>query len=923
MGDILYLKAATLPNCNSMKKVYLLILFFSGYRGLVSAQDSNSLTVDMLVVRVARQLSVYPQEKVHLHTDRSVYSAGDTLWFKPYLVHATFHTPLRLSRYLYTELISPKDSVVKRVMLRTDSNLLRGYIPLPEHLADGVYTLRAYTAYMAAGNQDYLFQRSIRIISPQWAGINTRVTTVFGKGEKTELFMKFGRPGPFTPQHAQLSLKKEGTTTLKTGKGALVTAFTPKEREQNSSMLLSFTDSMGERYSKYFALSTDKEDYAVSFYPEGGYLLSGTPCRVAFKALGSSGQPEDISLDITDSKSNVLSTGHTLHQGMGSFVFSPADSGRYRARCVNQYGMTKVFDLPEVQSAGYGLKVAVEDTRVEVSLLAATRAPEVPLYLVAHVRGAIVYAGWWKEKTKPFVFDKNLLPSGVVQFLLLDKDMSPVSERLAFCYKDKTVISRFQTDKAEYGKREQVNARLTVTGADNQPVNGDLSVSVTDSLSSADTTCNILTTLLLTSELKGYIQTPSFYFGKDTLAEKALDLLMLTQGWRRYNLPEIIKGHPALPAKTPETGQSIAGKVIGGIFSGPSNRYLVNLSAIGFNYSAVTKVGRDRRFSFDHIEFPEGTGFEVQALKTQGENKGETRVFNIDQGSFPEVKEAVPQERMKETVADTATLPLNPQDYQEEDGMRSYLLKPVEVKTTYWGSADYGRYSTMEISRLPYKDVRGLLKYMGLTTSQEGLIEYIYYHGARVAIFVDAALCFEDGAVLDLRLSDIAEIVFIKEVANEKIDDLIESDFGLGNVRIDKEMNKNFKSHFYGNYKQKGDSISVLNITTKERFDSRNFGYGSLMDRKPSESRLTVFPLGFQDPVEFYSPQYDTPEKRKDPAPDLRKTIYWKPDLKTDSTGTASFSFYSADRPGTYSVVIEGVSDKGDIIYNVRKITIR
>jgi len=907
-----------------MKKVFLLILFFIGYGGLVSAQDSNSLTVDTLIARMVRQLSVYPQEKVHLQTDRSVYSPGDTLWFKPYLVHATFHTPLRLSRYLYTELISPKDSVVKRVMLRTDSNLMRGNISLPEQLPDGVYTLRAYTAYMAAGNQDYLFQRSIQILSPQWAGINTRVTTVFDKGGKTELFMKFGRPGPFTPQHVQLSLQKEGTTTLKTGKGTLVTAFTPKEREQNSSMLLSFTDSTGERYSKYFALSTDKEDYAVSFYPEGGYLLSGRPCRVAFKALGSSGQPQDISLDIIDSKGNVLSTSHTLHEGMGSFVFSPVDSVRYRARCVNQYGMTRVFELPVAQSTGYGLKVAVEDTRIEVSLLAATRAPEVPLYLVAHVRGAIIYGGWWKEKTKPFVFDKSLLPSGVVQFLLLDKDMSPVNERLAFCYKDKTAItSHFQTDKAEYGKREQVTARLTVTGADNQPVNGDLSVSVTDSLSSADTTCNILTTLLLTSELKGYIDRPSCYFGKDTLAETALDLLMLTQGWRRYNLPEIIKGHPAFPGKTPETGQSIAGKVIGGIFSGPSNRYLINLSAIGAPYSAVTMVGKDGRFSFDSIEFPEGTGFEIQALKTQGENKGKTRVFTIDQGTFPELKEVIPQERMKEIITDTATLPLNPQDYDEE-GMRSYLLKPVEVKTTYWGSADYGQYSTMEISRLPYKDVQGLLKYMGLTI----LGEDIYYHGERVVIFVDTGPCYDELAVLnDLELNNIEDIALIKNAAREKVSDLqrAEMDDSFLSKHLDRKayLDRDDILDYLFQIPKGVSSIPVLDITTKEGFDSRYFGWVTRIESKPSESRLTIFPMGFQKPVEFYSPQYDTPEKRKDPAPDLRKTIYWKPDLRTDSTGTASFSFYSADKPGTYSVVIEGLSDKGDIIYDTRRITIR
>ena len=81
-------------------------------------------------------------------------------------------------------------------------------------------------------------------------------------------------------------------------------------------------------------------------------------------------------------------------------------------------------------------------------------------------------------------------------------------------------------------------------------------------------------------------------------------------------------------------------------------------------------------------------------------------------------------------------------------------------------------------------------------------------------------------------------------------------------------------------------------------------------------------PLGYQLPVEFYSPKYDTQEKIDDSKPDLRTTIYWKPNVMTDNEGNAKLDFYTADDSGTYSVVIEGVSEDGKLIHYQGKSTI-
>jgi len=80
--------------------------------------------------------------------------------------------------------------------------------------------------------------------------------------------------------------------------------------------------------------------------------------------------------------------------------------------------------------------------------------------------------------------------------------------------------------------------------------------------------------------------------------------------------------------------------------------------------------------------------------------------------------------------------------------------------------------------------------------------------------------------------------------------------------------------------------------------------------------------LGYQQPVEFYAPKYDTPEKRSTQAIDLRTTIHWQPVVQTDRSGVASFDFYTADESASYTVIIEGLADDGTIIRQESRLTV-
>lgn len=81
----------------------------------------------------------------------------------------------------------------------------------------------------------------------------------------------------------------------------------------------------------------------------------------------------------------------------------------------------------------------------------------------------------------------------------------------------------------------------------------------------------------------------------------------------------------------------------------------------------------------------------------------------------------------------------------------------------------------------------------------------------------------------------------------------------------------------------------------------------------PLASKVVITPLGYKKPEAFYQPKYEVPEELKAKKPDLRTTVYWNPDLRTDERGKATFSFYTADRKTTYDIILEGVSDDGQI----------
>ena len=793
------------------------ILKFTMLNFVLPSMLWGQMTKDVSFVRIDEnlmtQLEVFPQEKIHLHTDRDVYVPGEKIWFKAYVTDAVTHQYSTFSQYAYVELISPADTLVNRVMILQTDSMFHGHLPLIDFIPEGNYTLRAYTRYMENLGDDYFFKKNIRI----------------------------------------------GNLSAERGNR--------KNRESRGQV---------------------RDDYNVSFFPEGGNLLEGVFCKVVFKALKSNGSSESISGDITDESGAIITSIETRHAGMGAFSLIPNPEKRYFLHCRNGNGLEKQFELPRPVPNAYALTASQKHGRLSVAVNKSANSPDISCYLLAHCRGMALYFDVWDKKNELVFLSEEILPSGVIQFVLFDRDMNPLSERLVFCKNDDHGKIELHTDKALYEKRDKVVATLSLTDPGGNLLNGNLSVAVTDNTDiKIDDANTILSTLLLFSELKGYIENPAYYLQDDAQSTIALNYLMMTHGWRRYHVQEVAKGNLEYPQIPFQMAQEIRGKAISPLLSRPVSQsdIMIMSNDGGFLLTATDANGQ---FVFKDFVFPDSTRFFIQALNSRGKDNV---VLAVADESFPalihapqSLVAAIPfpveeKESKPEVDADAFIVKAEKRSKFDED-MRVYNIDEViisaprirfnrdEPRLRYWANEN----SDITIRREDFEKTAPKL-ISDLLKNTPG-VNISPFNEIRIRHASFPPLFFIDGVPGSLESISVHDV--------ESIDVFKGASAAMFGVR--------------------GEG-GVISITTK-RWEERPPGDKS--------NQIIYMPLDYQKPVEFYAPKYKTQEAKWSVIPDYRTTIFWKPDVVISDEGKANFEFYTSDYRTTYSVVIEGLTQWQD-----------
>jgi len=866
-----------------MKRIVIIIVLLAGYTATMYGQEDAVL--NSAVDNIAKQLLIYPQEKVYLQTDKPYYINGEKIFFRAFLLDAFSNRQDTLSRYIYVELINPVDSVMERLKIRQDENkLFYGAIPLPEDLPQGDYRIRAYTKYMYNQGESSFFSKRVQVSDPQILSIQTQTDFHFTGDGTVNTSLRFinAKTQEAIQSPVTLQLNQDRTFTGKPDKdGWIRIKLTASDIAPTRVLYAELTENR-RIFKQYIPIPYPEGDFDVSFYPEGGTLIAGQSSSVAFKTMNTDGTALDIKGEVVDSKGDTIARLKTFYDGMGDFFINPLPNEQYQAIC-HSGNRTLRFNLPEVRKNTFALKTTFQNNKLWVSINKYDSVSYPELYLLIHSRGKVIYAKAY-DPSKDFVaFDTSIFPSGVSHILLLTKDLQIVSERLVFLLNDDNGVAEFQTQKDVYQKREQVQAEIQLKDESQQPLKGNFSVAVTnDREVMPDTTSSILSDILLRSELKGTVENPEYYFQKGNKdAEQAADLLMKTQGWTRYAIPDVIQGKFTYPQIPFEMSQEFSGIVKSGLIPKPVKNFNVLLFSLNTGFYDQVKTDANGRFVFNNFEFPDSTKYIIRASNRKGKGTRMAELY-VDEDTFPEISIASTAPLLSEEKSNPVFLDYVAKadlQYAYENGIRMIHLPEVQIipfgrhysNSMYYSIPSYS-FSESDIQKSGYKDIKNLLY----------LIPGVYVS--------ENSIGFAPLIVID-------NMPFLFESKRER---------GLMDILNSIDINDIKQVDVLTGFTVNGNS-GVIAIYTKRGDGGKNYPLPSL-NIKP------VSPLGYQLPIEFYSPKYDTQERINNPIPDLRTTIYWKPCVITSEEGDAALDFYTSDAPATYSVIIEGISDDGKLI---------
>ena len=495
--------------------LYLITILLTAMLGTASAQRLQTIREALERASVSQV-----QEKVYIHTDNQSYFVGDTLWYKAYVVRADSNRFTNMSRLLYVELLSPDGMLVERqtVVVSPDGKFSSGQFVLEDSLYSGYYELRAYTRWMLNFNVREHYYRKDETWSfynsqmaadyyRVWDGLYSRVLPIYSKPDS---------PGDYDARR----MYQRPKTRL------------PRQK---------------------------KEELLVTFYPEGGHLIAGIENHVAFEVTDQHGEAVDISGTVSDNGQRSVAV-KTRYMGRGSFAVTPSQN-RLKAT-FKWHGKEWAFSLPKAEDKGTAIHVDGHRLTIASAGLPSTSEYGISILsrgILKHFQSLPALSSTPVTVTLPL----DSLPTGVADVTVFDDNGQILADRLIFVNHhehDAALITTTVSARHTYAPYEAVEMPVVLQGV-TEPTT--FSISVRDSYTDEPTydDGNLMTTLLLTSELKGFIARPAHYFEADDEEHRIhLDLLMMVQGWRRYPWSDLSQGERPLRYE-PEKSLTVEGAV--------------------------------------------------------------------------------------------------------------------------------------------------------------------------------------------------------------------------------------------------------------------------------------------------------------------------------------------------------------------------
>ncbi len=913
------------------RRTFIIFLFLCIGLSAQTEDDVNRIAGYAFHINYFNQLC--PQEKVYLHLDNTAYFQGETIWYAANVVDATTGGEAK-SKVLYVELLSPTGVVLKQQKLKVVDGRCHGSFSLIDSSVEEAVKMRGAIGYPSGYYQIRAYTRAM--LNFDDAGVFSRVIPVY-KEPKTE----GDYSDPVMEKYTYHELNRPD----------------PKRSEK-------------------------LDRFNLTFYPEGGHLVNGLPCRIAFKATDKQGHGVNIEA-LTDNDGNTLPIP-LQHNGMGSFEFTPGEKTQ-KVQAI--YGGKKyTFTLPEPEPEGCTLQVLrstsqqVNESTNQQIHESTSRDSFIVNFAAAGLPATKLLAYTLTSQGRCHAVDTLTVgrrgctrtlstmgfPTGVYQLTLFDAEGTVYAQRLFFVDNGiPTEAVSVTADRADYRPFDEI--RLNLQSA----AQSTFSLAVRDAADYGTAyRDDIRTYMLLSSELKGLIEDPGWYFERPSDDSEALpltgergeglDLLMMVQGWTRYNWRQMAGVEPFKVRHYTE-GQLV---VDGWAFSRiketplPDVKIAVRLSSLDRKHRQETTVTTDSLGYWSvGVEDFEGEWDLYMETRQKGDKKGtQTTRVRLERSSKPNLYAYTPLETwlpaytwnsdslftVEEAEDSEYQLPPDAHLLQEVEvqGRRKYIdyltFKAFDAEKDAELMLDEGIYTYRVVDYLRDKGynvqlpdgrpwdsfilewerdkelqlIYPPLEDIQLPLSDSALSRTIYYEWLSVQAPINGIRSFwfiKDGkkdhtgpAYFDGFNMDLEEVKSIIVYDDPMI-------FASFPAVREVMTNRLIQEWFNMPKKELGFTAGLYIVEIELNPARRRRTY---VDKNARSTSFT----GYTPVVEFYAPTYPNGPVQGDK--DYRRTIYWNPAVTTDADGYASVSFFNNGYSRALTISAQGLTKDGVPIIN-------
>lgn len=649
---------------------------------------------------------------------------------------------------------------------------------------------------------------------------------------------------------------------------------------------------------------------SVQFFPEGGDCISGISNKIAFKATTFDGKPCNIKGTVINSKKESAADLKCVHDGMGFFYLEPQANETYTAKWKDEQGTSYETTLPHIKNTGVALEIKIANGArgflIKRTEDAAGNIKQ--LHIVATMQQQLVYMASVKLDATNMIggsIPVAQLPSGVLQVTLFDSNWVAIAERISFINNDEYHFNP-EVGFAALGTSKRGKNTLVINLPDS--VESNLSLSVTDAGIGVDSSDDIISHLLLTGDLHGTVYKPFYYFSNNSDSlQQQLDLVMLTNGWRKIKWEDVVYGKMPSIKYPNDTGYlSLSGKVYGAsaqdFQTSPLLFMILEKTKDTSRQMIQATLNKDGSFSEPDIILFDTTKIYYKLTGSNSFNNSTEVIFNT--GMLRSKPKIVFEKNPSLFFLDTATE--NRNSYFAEEQAR--LAKLLEGTTLQGVTVKAKAKSPLQV--LDEKYTSGLFSggdarqfdVASDPVAQSALNVLTYLQGRVAGLIITAGNTVGGQSSVTWRGGTPA--FFLDEMP---VDISQLTNMSMANVGYIKVFNPPFFGAFGG-----GSNGAIAVYTQK--------GGSTNTNTKQNKALPYKIITGYAPQKEFYSPNYGTFDQRNEQE-DLRSTLYWNPMiLTTKENHIIKINFYNNDITSSFRVIVEGVSSDGKLTRVVKTI---